>query len=633
VGTAKRPKRWKVANNKTMFTGTSRRRPREAFYASHQPLLSRSLATADTAPGFDIRHYLRILRRRRLLIVGTAVAIFVVALAISLMETPRYSATAEIVFTPTAGALTATQNTVSFDPARDVQTQIAVMTSDPVRKQVAAALHLPAAPPVAASAVLNTNAIEVTASSDDPVVAARVANGYANAYIDFRKNQTINGSLDAEQAIQTRITDLQHQIDALTTQINAAPPSSLAAAQASLGPQRDALLAQQGVLKQQLDQSQLQSALANTGAQLRSPAAIPSSPSSPHPVTSGISALILGLFAGVCLAFLVDFIDDSVKSHEDAERAAFGLATLGMTPGVPGWKKKGDPMVVSLTAPASPAAEAYRGLRTALQFATLDHSLRVVQVTSPGASEGKTTTLANLAVAFGRSGARVCAVDCDLRRPRLNSFFGTANEVGLTSVANGELPLSRAIQETGAANVSILASGPPPLDPSELLASSRTAGILASLASQFDIVLVDSPPVLPVTDAAVLARRVDALIIVVDTGRTKRKALTRAMEILRQVDAPLLGLVVNRSNEESGYGYSYSYDYRYRDASEGPAPGAGAPAPAHGLTRATAASGPDPRRSEAGVAAEAGRGRTPAVPPPGGPTRRRKTPDQTPANR
>jgi capsular exopolysaccharide synthesis family protein len=408
-----------------------------------------------------------------------------------------------------------------------------------------------------------------------------VANAYANAYITYRKTTAVNDLLDAEQLIQGRITDIQHQIDSIDNQISAAPAASQATLQTSLSPQRSALLAQQGALKQQLDQSQLQSALANTGAQLGSSATIPSSPSGPHPFTSGVAALILGLLAGVALAFVVDLFDDSIASHEDAERAAYGLTTLGMTPSVPGWKAKDEAVVVSLTEPASPAAEAYRSLRTALQFAALDGALKVVEVTSPGPSEGKSTTLANLAVAFGRGGAAVCAVDADLRRPRLHAFFGATSEPGLTSVIGGDLPLSRAIQTVAAPGVALLAAGPPPVDPSELLASERTQGVLASLAHQFDMVLVDSPPTLPVTDAAVLARHADGVIIVVDVGRTKKRELTRAVQLLRQVDAPLLGLVVNRADRESRYGFSY--DYRYPPAEEAKATTA---APAKGGRKA-----------------------------------------------
>ena len=248
-------------------------------------------------------------------------------------------------------------------------------------------------------------------------------------------------------------------------------------------------------------------------------------------------------------------------------RAAYGLPTLGLMPSVPSWKTATEPLVAALTSPTSPAAEGYRSLRTAIQFASLDRELRIIQVTSPGASEGKSTTLANLAVVFGRVGSRVCAVDCDLRRPRLHTFFGVPNEPGFTSVLNGELPLSRTVGPTSAANVYLLASGLAPLDPSEVLATTRTKGVLTSLSDQFDIVLVDSPPTLPVTDAAVLSRHVDAVVVVVDAGRTKKRALTRAIELLRQVEAPILGLVINRADEESRYGYTY--DNKYVEAAGG----------------------------------------------------------------
>jgi capsular exopolysaccharide synthesis family protein len=220
-------------------------------------------------------------------------------------------------------------------------------------------------------------------------------------------------------------------------------------------------------------------------------------------------------------------------------------------------------MVVSNVAPSSPPAEAYRGLRTAIQFSALDRSLRVLQVTSPTAGEGKTTTLVNLAVVLARGATSVCVVDCDLRRPRVHDFFGLKNNEGFTSVVRGELPLSAAVQTVPAENeIVVLAAGRPTLDPSELLASSRTKGVLGSLERQFDMVLVDSTPILPVTDAAVLSRHVEGVLIVVESGRTKKRALTRAVELLRQVDAPILGMVINRADQQSAYGSSYS-SYTY----------------------------------------------------------------------
>jgi capsular exopolysaccharide synthesis family protein len=328
-------------------------------------------------------------------------------------------------------------------------------------------------------------------------------------------------------------------------------------------------VAQQSTLKQQLAESELAQTLANTGAQLGSPAPVPTSPSSPHPVTSAITGLFAGVLVGLVLAFVVDYVDDTIVSREDAERAAYGLPTLAVTPPIPGWKNRQDAVVPTMNSPASPAAEAYRSLRTTLQFLAADRSLSAVLVTSPGTGEGKSTTLANLAVAFGRGGAQVCAVDGDLRCPRLHEFFHSAPEPGLTSVVVGDVPLSKAVRPLPEACISILTAGPVPKNPSELLGSSRMSGVLASLAAQFDMVLIDSPPVLPVTDAAALARHVDGVVIVVDAGNTKRRALTRAVEMLRQVNAPLLGLVVNRGAEEARYGYRYPYPATSRRAWRG----------------------------------------------------------------
>lgn len=536
----------------------------------------------EVAPGFDLRRYLRIVRRRWLLIAVTALLVVAAALSFSLTETPTYSASAEIVFTPQPGALTATASTESIDPARDVETQIEVLTSGPVRQQVAKALNVAVAPRITAAAVTDANAFVITADSTNAAQAAHIANTYANTYIAFSRNQMITDLLDASQAIQSRIDQIQIQINGITSQINSAPPASAAGAQANLGPQRDALVAQQSALKQQLAESELAQTLANTGAQLGSPAPVPTSPSSPHPLTSAVAGLFGGVIVGLVAAFLVDYVDDTIISREDAERAAYGLPTLAVTPPIPGWKNRRDAVVPTKDAPASPAAEAYRSLRTTLQFLAADRSLHAVLVTSPGTGEGKSTTLANLAVAFGRGGARVCAVDGDLRCPRLHEFFDLSPEPGLTSVVVGEAPLSKAVRPLPEACISLLAAGAVPKNPSELLGSGRMSGVLASLAAQFDMVLIDSPPVLPVTDAAALARHVDGVVVVVDAGNTKRRALTRAVEMLHQVKAPLLGLVVNRGAEEARYGYSYTYPAtprragRGRDKNSAPGPGVSA---------------------------------------------------------
>jgi capsular exopolysaccharide synthesis family protein len=236
------------------------------------------------------------------------------------------------------------------------------------------------------------------------------------------------------------------------------------------------------------------------------------------------------------------------------------VPTVGLIPAVPGWKDRDKPRVVSVVDPNSPTAEAYRALRTSLLFLALDRPVRVLQITSPSASEGKTTTLANLGVSMASAGSRVVISCSDLRRPRIHDFFGLTNDVGLTSVLLGEVALKDALQPVpGIDGLSILASGPLPPNPSELLSSARVAEVFASLQEDFDLVLLDSPPVLPVTDAAVLSRQADALLLVATAGGTTRREFSRAVELLRQVDAPLIGSVLNGVTGEGGYGYAYGY--------------------------------------------------------------------------
>ncbi|MDP9073065.1 MAG: hypothetical protein M3N98_02625, partial [Actinomycetota bacterium] len=295
----------------------------------------------------------------------------------SLLQTPMYRSSAEIVFQPSApNALSSSSNTVSLDPARDVQTEIEVMTSRPVRDAAGAALHVPNPPPISARAVLGTNAMVISSTSVDASQSTRVANAYAKAYLDYKRTRVVNDLLDAAQLIQSRVTALQGQIDGLNAQIDAAPAAQRPTVVARLGPDRDALLAQQSLLKQKLDETQVGSTLASAGADVTRPATVPTAPFTPKPLKSGALALLLGLILGALVAFGREFLDDSVKSKEDAEHAARGIQTIGLIPTVDTWKSKTDALLVSVTAPTSPAAESYRGLRTTVQFRALDRSLR-----------------------------------------------------------------------------------------------------------------------------------------------------------------------------------------------------------------------------------------------------------------
>jgi capsular exopolysaccharide synthesis family protein len=513
---------------------------------------------ADDDPGeLELRDYLRVMRRRKWTIALVTIGVVGAAIGLSLMQTPVYRATAEVLlqaksseslFDPSTGQRN--------DPARAIQTEMQVLRSRPVRDLVEKKLG--SAPKVSAAAVGQTDVIAVSAESTDAGRAADIANAYANSYIEFRRQQAVDDLLSAAEQIQQKIADLQKQIDAL------APAETTAGTAGDKTLQRESLQQQQALFRQKLDQTQVDAALKSGGAQLVTPAIASTSPVRPTPKRNAAVALVVGLMLGVGLAFLLEYLDDRLKTKEDVEQVMPGVPVLGMIPTLGGWRDKASTVVVSLSDPKSPAAEAYRSLRTSVQFIGLDRSIRTLQITSPAESEGKSTTIANLAVALAGAGQRVVVVDADLRRPRIHDFFGLDHAIGLTSVLIGEVSLSRALQPApGISHVHILPSGPIPPNPSELLASERAAEVFRTLRDHADIVLIDCPPVLPVTDATVLAHRIDATLLVVHAGHTEQRQLKRAVEMLTQVEAPLLGIVLNGLTDERAYGNKYRYHYTY----------------------------------------------------------------------
>lgn len=211
-------------------------------------------------------------------------------------------------------------------------------------------------------------------------------------------------------------------------------------------------------------------------------------------------------------------------------------------------RARGDGLVAARE-PRSVAAEAYRTLRTNIQFSSLDRDLHTLLVTSPSLGDGKSTVLANLAITMAEAGRRVIAVDCDLRRPGLHDLFGVRESPGLTSTileGDGDPPL----QATAVPNLCVLSCGPLPPNPAELMASERMGGLIARLAAEADVVLIDSPPLGAVSDAAALAARVDGVLLVVSSGQTRRDAAQHAKEQVERVGGRLLGVVLNNVKAE-----------------------------------------------------------------------------------
>jgi non-specific protein-tyrosine kinase len=212
--------------------------------------------------------------------------------------------------------------------------------------------------------------------------------------------------------------------------------------------------------------------------------------------------------------------------------------------------------LITLTDPRSPVSEAYRTLRTNLSFYGLDQPLRSLVVTSPAGGEGKSTTIANLAVTMAQSGRRTILIDCDLRRPSLHTTFGLSEEPGLTNLVLGEVT-DPPLQETGVQNLWLLASGTQPPNPADLLGSKKLDQVIAGLAESADFLLFDAPPVLAVTDATILGAKVDGILLVVQAGKTRRDHSERAKELLEKAHVRIIGVTLTNAPQDSGVGGYY----------------------------------------------------------------------------
>ena len=279
-------------------------------------------------------------------------------------------------------------------------------------------------------------------------------------------------------------------------------------------------------------------------------------PVSPRPAVNLGFGLLLGLVVGAGGAVLREHLDVTVKSGEQLSEIA-GAPLLAVVPADP--RTPQSPSAAAKD-PHSPRAEAYRHLRTNLRFANVDRSVQVLAVTSPLPGEGKSTTALNLAVAYAEAGQSVLLIEADMRCPNLAEYLGLEGAVGLSDLLAGLVDADDVIQRWGRDRLGFLASGQVPPNPSELVGSAAMAALLEEQRKRFDIIVVDTPPLLPVTDAAALSPCVDGLVLVSRAAKTPQARVAAAMASLRAVDAPLLGCVLNavRAKEGSGY-YAYGY--------------------------------------------------------------------------
>lgn len=288
-------------------------------------------------------------------------------------------------------------------------------------------------------------------------------------------------------------------------------------------------------------------------------ATVPSSPSSPRPAINLFFGWAIGLICGFGIAVLREVLDTKIRSQNDLQELT-DSSVIGAITFDP--EAHDHPLIVQ-ESPQAPRAEAFRRLRTNLQFLEIDGGARTFVVTSALPGEGKSTTSINLAITLADAGSRVLIVDADLRRPSVSKYLGVEGAVGLTTVLIGKVRVEDAVQPWGGTNLDILPSGQIPPNPSELLGSEHMARVLQELGEAYDVVIVDTAPLLPVTDGAILAQMTGGAVVVVGAGLTHRPQLAEALDALGKVRAKVLGVVLNRiaPSQRDGYGYGGYYQY------------------------------------------------------------------------
>ena len=447
----------------------------------------------------ELRDYLRIMRRRWTLIVSCVVVAVAVAAGVTFNMTPQYASTTGL-FVSTTPSSSSEAYQGSLFSAQRITSYADLATGQELSRRVIAELDLDLTP-AELSEKIEASVVPETVNMDVTV--------------------TDSDPATAQELSQTVAEQLLVFVDELET-----PPGR-----------------------------------ANAPIKLSvvDAAPLPISPVSPQPLRNLGLAAVLGLLLGLGLAVLRELLDTSVKSGDDVEAVTPAplMAGFDYDPDAPA-----TPLITGLDSHA-PRLEAFRVLRTNLQFVDVDNASKVFAVSSSVPGEGKTTTATNLALTLAQAGERVLMLDGDLRRPQVASTFELESVVGLTTVLIGSIGLDDAIQEGPLKNLWVLTSGAIPPNPSELLQSQAMHDLLQRAKKEFDVIVIDTPPLLPVTDAALLAAQADGALVVIRHGKTTRDQLQHSMERLESVGAKPLGIVLNMipqsRGRNGGYGYGYGY--------------------------------------------------------------------------
>lgn len=516
---------------------------------------------ASSTHASTLRDYLQVVRRRKVAIALAVILVPLAALAVSLNETPQYQGSAEVLLSnqDLGNQLTGTQDASVYTPAdRRAQTQAVLARVPAVAERAirASGAQMSAGALLASSAVdagANADILTFNVTNRDPALAARLASAYARAYVSYRLAVDTAPIESALAEVNAQIAQLQTKGSLYNSLVDKATELKTLAALKTAN--ADVVQLAQGATQ-----------------------------TAPRTLRNIALGLVLGIFLGIGLAFLREALDTRIRSGE-VVGDQLHLPLLARLPAPPR-NVRSENHLVMIDEPQGVNAEAFRMLRTNIEFASLGKEARTLMVTSATEQEGKSTTIANLGVALARAGQHVVLVDLDLRRPFVDRFFGLQGRPGLTQVAIGAAQLKDAIvrvpvleddatllpgtngsgghgrSRTTIGALDVLPSGPTPPDPGEFVGLARLSEILEHLRNHCDVVLVDAPPLFHVGDALTLSARVDAVLVIANVAKLRRPMLSELKRQLDTMPAEKLGFILTGAEVEETYG-DYGYGYYY----------------------------------------------------------------------
>ncbi len=511
----------------------------------------------------ELRRYFDLLLRWWWLVVLGTVLAAGSAYIFSKSSTPVYQATTTLLVDQSKQAGT-TDYTSIMTSERLSQTYAEWLRKRPVLDEVIRRLQIPTttealARGVKVTPVRNTQLLVVSVEDTDPARGAAIANLLPEVFREQSSAMQAQRFVEARTGVESQLTKVRADIAQTQTALTSAQAANNAAEVTRLQTGLRELQTSETNLAKSLADIRLEEAKTTDSVFAIELAEAPIRPIRPRTSQNTLLAAVVGAMLALGAVFLIEYLNDVLQNPDDVQNT-LGLTTLGAVP------EATDAAAGELTVTQggqSGAAESYRVLRTNLQFAAVDRPLRTLLVTSASPGEGKTRTAANLGAALAQAGRPVILVDCDLHRPRLHRLFKLPNNVGLTTaLVNGETDLAQLMHETSVPGLRVLTSGPLPPNPAELLGAVRMKTVLAELTGQSDIVILDSPPVMALSDTALLSTQTDGTLLVLYASKTRRELAKRAMDALAQVQARVVGAVINRVPAR-GRGYYYYYYYYY----------------------------------------------------------------------